>query len=79
MPNDDNNIYTNEKPKIIDDKKEEAEKKTENKVFNFFFITFIFYILIKLFIGVIRLIYLPKGYYIHGEKILREKKKICLF
>ena len=78
MQNDDKNIYTNEKPKIIDDKKEEAEKKTENKVFNVFFYIFFVYILIKLFIGIMRLIYLPKGYDIHGEKILREKKKNML-
>ena len=75
MANDDKNFYTNEKPKIINDKKEEAEKKTENKVFNSFFAIFIVYILIKLFTGIMRLIYLPKGYDIHGEKILREKKK----
>ena len=43
---------------------------SESRVFNYFVMLFIFYIVIKIIVGIIRVIYMPKGYEIYVAKIL---------
>ena len=55
---------------------EDEEIYENNKIFKTFVWIFIVYVLIKILVGVIRIIYIPKGYDIYAAKILNEKGKL---
>lgn len=63
-------------PEITIDNDNEYKK---NKVFEVFVWIFVAYVLIKIIVGTIRIIYIPKGYDIYVAKILNEQGKLPFF
>ena len=72
------NKQRNEKPDAIRYKEDEHYKK-KYKTFFIVFVIFIIYAIIKLIVGAIRFIYIPKGYDIYVKKLSFEQKKNFLF
>ena len=57
---------------------DESNEYPDNKKFYALVWIFISYILIKILVGIIRVIYIPKGYDIYAAKILNEQGKLVL-
>ena len=55
------------------------ENDSINEVFEVFVWIFVCYVLIKILVGIIRVIYIPKGYDIYAAKILNEQGKLPFF